>query len=104
MRPIPRPTTADETLGGPIQTSELYPQWQARRASSGRYNVVPGATVEGRFGMSWTTDLETARQFGFDGTRGRSQGAVYAATIEPPGLLAYMDRTWTKCAPAKSTT
>lgn len=53
--------------------------------------IYRGATYEGRFGMSWTTDIETARKFAFEGMRGRPRGAVCAATVEPAGLLAYID-------------
>jgi hypothetical protein len=44
----------------------------------------------GRFGMSWTTDLELARRFAYDGLRGRPEGNVYTTRLEPQHLLAYL--------------
>ncbi|GAS90489.1 hypothetical protein [Mycolicibacterium brisbanense] len=49
-----------------------------------------GCTHEGRFGMSWTSDVEMARRFAYGGLRGRAQGQVYTAVVAPEHLLAYI--------------
>jgi len=55
-----------------------------------------GATAEGRFGMSWTNDLEVAEKFARAGIRGRAVGTVWTAEVEPRYLLAYVGREGTR--------
>lgn len=45
--------------------------------------------IDPRFGMSWTSDVDTARRFAA-GIRGRARGNVYAAVVQPEHLLAYL--------------
>lgn len=47
-----------------------------------------GATVEGKHGMSWTSDLDTARFFTIP-TDG-DEGTIWTATFEPEHLLAHI--------------
>lgn len=51
-----------------------------------------GEEYDSRFGMSWTSDIQIARRFAYDAISGRKEGAVYAATVEPEFLLAYIDK------------
>lgn len=45
--------------------------------------------LDTRRGLSWTTDIDTARQFAHGGVRGeREVGGIYSATIAPRHLLA----------------
>jgi hypothetical protein len=51
-------------------------------------DVYRGSTHGGRFGMSWTTDLNTARSFARGGLRGRPAGSVWTARVSPEFVLA----------------
>jgi hypothetical protein len=47
-----------------------------------------GATEEHRAGWSWTSSLAMAQSFATGGLRGRAQGQVWTAQVEPTRLLA----------------
>jgi hypothetical protein len=49
-----------------------------------------GCDTRGRFGMAWTSDLDQARTFAYDGLRGRAPGHVFTATVQPEHLLTYI--------------
>lgn len=51
-------------------------------------DVYRGSTHAGRFGMSWTTDLNMARAFARGGLRGRPAGSVWTARVPPEFVLA----------------
>ncbi|UNB50137.1 hypothetical protein [Mycolicibacterium sp. YH-1] len=48
--------------------------------------VYRGATRGGRFGMAWTTHRDVAERFA-----GQPGGQVWATTVEPLHLLAYVN-------------
>lgn len=49
-----------------------------------------GAPRELRDRMSWTADIEMAKQFAYGGIRGRQTGEVWVAEAHPEALLAYI--------------
>lgn len=58
--------------------------------------VYRGASPEGRLGMSWTTDLTTARTFARGGLRGRCAGSVWTARLSPEFALAQIGGAGTR--------
>lgn len=64
-----------------------------RRAESQRptepVRLYRGAPPEGKAGMSWTSSRTVAEQFAAGGLRGRPQGTVWTALVDPARLLAH---------------
>lgn len=87
----PQRCIEDPSLWRTLFAANGYSQ-DGERADKPAASVVlyRGSTPEGRFGMSWTTDLSVARSFADDGLRGRAQGQVYTAVVAPTHLLAYI--------------
>lgn len=52
--------------------------------------VYRGSVPKGRFGMSWTSDLELAQKFASGTMYGRTQGHVYMFHAPPAALLAFV--------------
>lgn len=61
---------------------------QAAERPLGPVTLYRGAPQKYRRGMSWTSSLDVARRFAFEGLRRRQVGAVYRATVSPRWILA----------------